>query len=478
MIVVLTTLARLVLAWACPGFVGGDDVEILEAGFRSATGLDFSPWPIRNLLLPEGLVAPALRFAGLCGVHDPTRLVFVGRLPFVLLASVNILLLFLLGRRLGLDEGLAVAAAGLYAFHWLPLGYGATTYPRTVSVTCLLGAALLSLAERARTTRLVAAGGLVAVAFACRYSEIVFLPPLILLAAVPPGTRRQRLGSSLLVAAGFGCGALLTVGAVDWATWGRPFASLAAFARYTLSEGASSSRVASQPPWWYLQRLPFWLPFTLLPVLALTVRSRRWWPVWGWVLLPMVTLSVIHHKELRYLQGVLPAVMLLAAAGFGSLGRRARPAVVLTLAAASILWGLLGLRFLTRTTGPAVRAARFLVSEGPGEAVVLSQAWAYGHRLLLGNGVEVRDVATPPTIEMLAAATPGARWVAVYRSDLRSNPALRARLQADGFVETGDFTWGRARPVSLWRRDTTGVSERRESAPPPLPAPPRLPAST
>ncbi|HPS78406.1 MAG TPA: hypothetical protein PLS53_09650, partial [Thermoanaerobaculaceae bacterium] len=264
-IVVLTTLARLALAWLCPGFVGGDDVEILEAGFRSATGLDFSPWPIRNLLLPEGLVAPTLQVAGLLGVHDPTRLVLVGRLPFVLLASVNVLLLLLLGRRLGLDEGLAVAAAGLYALHWLPLGYGATTYPRTVSVTCLLGAALLTLAERAGPPRLLAAGGLAAVAFACRYSEVAFLPPLLLLAAVPMGTKRRRLGAALLVAAGFCLGAILTVGAVDWATWGRPFASLAAFARFTLSEGASSSRVASQPPWWYLQRLPFWLPLTLLP---------------------------------------------------------------------------------------------------------------------------------------------------------------------------------------------------------------------
>ena len=73
-------------------------------------------------------------------------------------------------------------AAGLYALHWLPLGYGATTYPRTVAVTCLLGAALLACEEQVRPWPLLGAGSLVAVAFACRYSEVVFLLPVALLA--------------------------------------------------------------------------------------------------------------------------------------------------------------------------------------------------------------------------------------------------------------------------------------------------------
>lgn len=444
-----TTVVRLVLAWLCPGFVGGDDVEMLEAAFRSARGLDFVPWEIRNLLVPEVLVAPALRVAGFLGARDPSTLVLVGRLPFVVLASINVLLLFLLARRLRLDDQDALAAASLYALHWLPLGYGATTYPRTAAVTCLLGAALLACEEQARAWRMVGAGSLVAVAFACRYSEAVFLLPVALLAA---GTSPRRfVRAALLVVLGFGAGALVTVGVADWLTWGRPFASLMAFARYTLADGASSSRVASQPPWWYLQRLPFWLPLTLLPGLALTVRRRRWWPLWGWVLLPLLALSAIHHKELRYLQGVLPPLMLLAAVGMGSLRRRVRPVVSVTLAVASVLWGVLGLRFLTRTTGAAVEAAEHMVTAGPGEAVVLSQAWAYGHRLVLGNAVGVRDVATPPSVGELAAALPGKAWVALYSSDLRADPSLATCLQGNGFEERGTFRWARGRAVTLWR---------------------------
>lgn len=443
-----TAAVRLALAWLCPGFVGGDDVEMLEAAFRSARGLDFVPWEIRNLLVPEVLVAPALRVAGFLGARDPATLVLVGRLPFVVLASINVLLLFLLARRLRIEDQDALAAASLYALHWLPLGYGATTYPRTAAVTCLLGAALLACNEQARAWRPVGAGGLVAVAFACRYSEAVFVLPVALLAAATSPRRSVR--AALLVVLGFGAGALVTVGVVDWLTRGRPFASLTAFARYTLEDGASSSRVASQPPWWYLQRLPFWLPLTLLPGLVLTVR-RRWWPLWGWVLLPLLALSAIHHKELRYLQGVLPPLMLLAAAGLGSLRRRVRPVVSVTLAVASVLWGVLGLRFLTRTTGAAVEAAEHMVAAGPGEAVVLSQAWAYGHRLALGNAVGVRDVATSPSVGELAAALPGAAWVALYSSDLRANPSLATCLQGNGFEERGTFRWARGRAVTLWR---------------------------
>lgn len=446
----VTTVIRLALAWGCPGFVGGDDVEMLEAAFRSARGLDFSPWEIRNLLVPEVLVAPVLRVAGALGVHHPASLVLVGRLPFVALASLNVLLLFVLARRLDLDEEHSLVAAGLYALHWLPLGYGSTTYPRTVAVACLLGAALLAGDRHAGPLRLLGAGGLVAVAFACRYSEAIYLLPVALLAATAQPGRRLR--AAVLVALGFGAGSILTVGVADWLAWGRPFGSLTAFARYTLADRASSSRVASQPLWWYLQRLPFWLPLTLLPGLALTVRRRRWWPLWAWVLLPLLALSAIHHKEIRYLQGVLPPLMLLAAAGLGTLRRRGRSAVATALLVGSVLWGVLGLRFLTRTTGAAVAAAEHIVASGPGAAVVLSQAWAYGHRLLLGNTVGVRDVATPPSIEELAAAVPGAAWVALYTSELRDDPSLAACLRDNGFEERGTFTWARGRPVTLWRR--------------------------
>lgn len=448
----LTTAARVSLAYLVPGFVGGDDVEMLEVGFRSATGLEYQPNHLRNLLLPELLVAPAVRTASALGFDDPGTLVVAGRLPFVALATLNVLLLFRLGRHAGLGGGGALAAAALYGLHWLPLGYGATTYPRTAAVTCVLAATILVLRDADATGRWrpVAAGACLAFAFACRYSELIFLPPLVLLAALGTRSRRSRITRAVLVSLGFALGALVTVGVVDWLTWGRPFSSLEAFFRYIFVERASSSRVAAREPWWYLQAIPFWLPLTLVPLLARVVR-RHWVGVWAIVLLPVLGLSAIYHKELRYLQGVLPFVMVLAAAGFLHLAERRRRALAIALAAVSVAWGLAGLRFLTRTSGAAVCAARIVAADEAGGPVVLSQSWAYGGRLLFGNEREVRDIATPPSAAELAAALPGARWVGVYASDLEARPELASALLGAGFVKDRTMSWWRGRRVQLWR---------------------------
>lgn len=441
---------RLSVACLVPGFVGGDDVEMLEAGFRSATGLDYRPNDLRNLLLPELLVAPAVRAASVLGFDDPGQLVVAGRLPFVALATLNVLLVFRLGCHLGLGGGGSLTAAALYGLHWLPLGYGATTYPRTAAVTCVLAATVLVMGDATARWRPAAAGACVAAAFACRYSELVFLPPLVLLAALGPGSRRGRITRAVLVTLGFALGALVTVGAVDWLTWGRPFSSLGAFFRYIFVDRASSSRVAAREPWWYVQAIPFWLPLTLVPLLSRAVR-REWAGIWAMVLLPLLGLSAIYHKELRYLQAVLPFVMVLAAAGFLRLSERGRRALAIVLVAASAAWGLGGLRFLTRTSGAAVRAARLVAADPAEGPIVLSQAWAYGDRLYIGTR-EIRDLATPPTAAELESAVPGAGWVGVYSSDLQARPELVGALLKAGFMKDRAVSWWRGRRVELWRR--------------------------
>lgn len=445
----LTTTVRVSLAYLVPGFIGGDDVEMLEAGFRGATGLDYRPNHLRNLLLPELLVAPALRVASALGIDEPGQLVAAGRLPFAALATLNVFLLFRVGRLVGLGGTGSLTAAALYGLHWLPLGYGATTYPRTAAVTCVLAATILVLRDATGGWRPVAAGACLSVAFACRYSEVVFLPPVLLLAALGPKPRAARLARAACVALGFALGVLVTVGVVDWLTWGRPFSSLEAFFRYIFVERASSSRVAAREPWWYLQAIPFWLPLTLVPLLARVVR-RQWGGLWAMALLPVLGLSAIYHKELRYLQAVLPFVMVLAAAGFLHLAERGRRALAIVLVAASAAWGLAGLRFLTRTSGAAVGAARIVAADPAGGPVVLSQAWAYGDRLYLGDR-EIRDVATPPSAAELEAALPGARWVGVYASDLEVRPELTRLLLGAGFTKDRTLSWLRGRRVELWR---------------------------
>ncbi len=88
------------LGWHFFGFLTGDDVEILEAGFR-AIGLSYSPWVIRNTLVSDAFVGPVVALLHGLGVSSQTFLVWAASWPFVVCATLNVYLLFLELTRFG-----------------------------------------------------------------------------------------------------------------------------------------------------------------------------------------------------------------------------------------------------------------------------------------------------------------------------------------------------------------------------------------
>lgn len=466
MLLAVAVLLRLVLGFVFFGFHTGDDVEILQEGLGRALGWPYQPWEIRNLFVSDVLVAPMIRVATAlwpAPITSVRTLVWLAGVPFALLASVNVWLVFRLARRWLGRDGPALLAATLYAFHWIPLGYGSTVYPRTASTACILLAAWLLGDSRGGLRRAALAGGLVAVAFAIRYSEAIFLLPLLgalWLEGRSPVRKRAVRCAALL--GGFAALSLLTVGVEDWLTWGRPFASLAAFAKFTLVERRSSSLVPSQPWYWFFWRLPKWLPVTLLPLLWRARRVRGALPVALYAFLPLLVLSAIHHKQFRYLQGVIPFFCLLAAAGAWSLwedgrhDRLHRPAWrrtwVALLCALSLVWDLRGLRFLSQKSMAAVCAGRRLAETARRQTVALSQPWAYGGTLYLRPGITILDLPYPLTGQALESALPKAGWVAVYREDLRAQPDIAAIFPRYGFEVVDELRWGASKPVVVYRR--------------------------
>src|ERR1051325_1260009 len=63
------------------GLPPGDDVEVLAAAFRRAFGFEYAPWDVRNLFVPDVIVAPVLRLANAVGVVSPARLLEIAALP-------------------------------------------------------------------------------------------------------------------------------------------------------------------------------------------------------------------------------------------------------------------------------------------------------------------------------------------------------------------------------------------------------------
>lgn len=421
----LSTAIRAWLAHRHFGFQPGDDLEIAEEAFRRAVGLVHTPWNVRSLFIPDLLVAPFVRLASLLGMRDPLHLLQVARAPFLALSALNVLLLFHLGRR-WYDERTGAVAALLYSFHWIPLVFGSSLFPRVLAVTCiLLGALALSRGQTFGSG--MAAGVLASLAITARYSEAIFLVSLLLLAE----HRKTILG----LLAGFAAGATLFVGLYDRLTWGRWFGSLIAFAELTFVRRDASSLIVSHPPWWYLTNLPHWIALTLLPLLALAAwrTSRR--RFLAFVAVPVIALSVIFHKELRYLQVVIPFALLLAAHGYTLLPRRRLAAVLL---ATSLILGLGRIRSIEKRSTNAVLAARWIATQRP-HTVALSQAWAYGGRLFLGNTPRIVDIGTPPDLRLVGDA----EFLGVYASDVNALP---------GWAAVAEFRDRGGRAVLVFRR--------------------------
>jgi 4-amino-4-deoxy-L-arabinose transferase-like glycosyltransferase len=459
---------------------------VLEAAFVPATGLHYRPWEIRNLLVPRLLVAPVLSLVRALGVRDPFVLVRLAALPEVALSAVNGWLVYRLTARLTArlaDRWTAALAAAVFSFHWLPLAYGGTVYPRTASTTCVILAALLVASaveekdgEAGRIAPLaqgigfrplargigirplargLAAGALVALAFADRYSEAVFLAPLAAFALWPRAGRTLRAWWSLALAIGLGfaLGSLLTVGLADQVFWGKPFASLVAFARFTLVERRSSSLVTHQPPAWYLTHAYVWLPPTLLPFFFALRRRRELLLPWLGVALPLLLLSLVHHKELRYLEGCVPFLAILAAAGAAALWRAGWRRTTAVLLLISLLLSLNTARaVLSRRSLAAVAAARELAAGPAIHTVALSQAWAYGHLLFFDNRVGVIDLATPPGEAEVRAAVQQADALGLYAEDLARAPEIERIVAGAGFARAAELRAWNSKPVVVFRR--------------------------
>ncbi len=426
-LIAIASLIQILLTIRFFGFLTGDDVEVLAEAFRRAVGYPYQPWDIRNLFVPDVLVAPFIYIGGKF-TRDTASLIGSASIPFIALSACTSWLVYRLAWRWSNDERAALAAASLFAFHWIPLGFGSTVYPRTLSTACVVAAALL--VERFP----FAAGSLAGIAFADRFSEIVFLVPLLILV-------RRR---ALIVAGGALLSVVVTAGIYDWITWGTPFSSFMQFAHLTLVKPDFASRVKYQSPLWYLLNIVRWCAPTLLPLLYIGRKSTRW----SFVFIPLVALSIVRHKELRYLQGIIPFVMLAAGAGFAILYRRNRK-LAASLLAVSLIWDLHGLRYFARKSMPAVMAARALAADPTARTIVLSQQWAYGDRLYFGERMAVRDVGTPP--RDFEAALIGADAVALYETDF-DHPELLPALRQHGFAEWRTFRDGPARAVVVFRR--------------------------
>lgn len=302
-------------------------------------------------------------FARAAGAPDVTTVpdflpaLQAARLPFALLqaglaAAAAVLAGRLLGAGVGLLAGLLLAAEPFWAGVGPVVGMdGLLTGLLTVSLLAALLAARSATAARGRAGWAALSGLAFGLAFLTKTTALFAAPLLVALFAAPlvgalallagwPGRRwpgRRCWRDPLLVLAGWGTAAALTVWLVWPAAWAAPVGTVVRAVEFSARLGGSphgpgnfllGQPVADPGPLFYPVALALRLgPGTVVGLLLLFVLGaspparRTVWALLGSVALFLVLLTVAAKKVDRYLLPILPALGILAAVGWWEAGR-------------------------------------------------------------------------------------------------------------------------------------------------------------
>ncbi|MEO6772128.1 MAG: hypothetical protein ABI467_03790 [Kofleriaceae bacterium] len=326
-------LVRIAVALAFPNVAWPDEIfQTAEQAHRIAFGDGLVPWEFRegarSWLLP-GVLAAIDRASGPAYLPvTVTALAAVSLIPVIAVFRAVV-------RRGAL---LPAAIAAIVVASWFELVYyGPKALNEVVAAHLLVGALALLAFDRTPASRrqLAAAGALAALAIGLR----IHLAPCGLVLLGLAWRRADRRVAPFVIA---GLVVVLGLGALDWVTWGSPFASYVTTIRFNLIEGRS--QLFGTSPWWgYLAALARTWQLGGLVVLALALvgaRRDRWPLVLAAVIL--VTHSVIGHKEYRFIVPAIVLVIYSAGLGAAELVPRVRRsvAVLCTVAWCALSFGL------------------------------------------------------------------------------------------------------------------------------------------
>ncbi|HZI02663.1 MAG TPA: glycosyltransferase family 39 protein [Archangium sp.] len=415
-----------------------------------AHGLAFGYWLVawewveglRNWAVP-GVLGGILALCGRMGLEHPWALASVVWACCAAVQAWGTLALFrLVEEREGREAALLAAAVHVTWGGWLL--YAARPLADSLSVAPLLGALLWAWRARARDGLREGfwSGLLLGVAFVVRYPSAVFGVPIAvsLLAA-----RRWRS----LAGGALGVGAvLLGLGLLDWLTWGAPWHTLWKYLEFNILSGGSA-KFGTKPGWWYLPTLAGMVP--LLLGWHFGRGLARWDLLGGSFVFYFGVMSLLSHKEVRFLAPLLPLFVALAAGpAWRTLSRRVR--------SRRVVGGLVGVYALSSLAAATVQMPDGLATDEidalvfagqdaslTGLIVAGQKEWNISGRFYLR-----RDVPLLVRPEQRVRELDGALTEPQFSHVLVNGTALGAQqVEAAGFCVLR--RWGRA---VLWSRCT------------------------
>ncbi|HEU0156813.1 MAG TPA: hypothetical protein VFQ82_12135 [Stellaceae bacterium] len=306
--------ARLLPVFMFPGINHPDEVfQTIEPAHRLVYGTGLVPWEFvygtRSWVLP-GVLAGFMELAKLLGYGPRLYNPLIGS-ALAALGAGSALCAFFWGRRFfGLPGALI---AGIFTAVWIDNAYfAARTLSDSVAAHLLvfgLYASMPAAPASAARGRAAAAGALLALAGLLR---IQLMPAIAILAlwSLFSGLRRHPLvfiaGGAVLA---------LAYGGVDAISWGYPFESLWRNLAANLYYGAQHA-FGVLPVYWYVAILVgYWTGSAALVLILCLVGAMRLPQPFAAAALICLTLSLIGHKEFRFIYPALLLVVIVAGVG-------------------------------------------------------------------------------------------------------------------------------------------------------------------
>ena len=307
------------LALTDAGIYWPDEIyQSLEPAHRLVWGRGLVAWEFASGARPwtlPALVALPFSVLRLLGVSSPSTYVPAVKLLFAAVGVATAWAVARLARALGAAPLPAAAAGALWALAAPAIYFSTRGLSEPLSAFPVTVGLLLAWPEDVSRRKRLLGAALLGAAVLLRLQDAVLCVGL-LVALVGRGQRRAALD----VLAVFTLAAL-ALGALDWATWGRPFQSALENLRFNVVEGGGSLWGTSEPSY-YLRVLWRSMPeVTAVLLLAGALALRRAPGLCALVVAFLVLHSLVPHKELRFILPVLPAWAALAGVGLDSASR-------------------------------------------------------------------------------------------------------------------------------------------------------------
>jgi len=293
------------------GFLINESSENLSIAYGIVHGFRYG-WEGRSWFYPMILSLPIYALK-LMRVTSINKIILIMRIFPIFFSITSIYLIYLIGKKIE-NEFLGLVTALFLSVNWLFTRWSVSFVGGIPATTLILISFYLFLKNKTNKS-LFLSGLFLGFGFMCRYQSIIFLVPLVFWLVY-----NNKIKGLYPILAGFSLTVLLQ-GMMDFFVYRSspiPFLhSIIAFIEYVFIDNLSAVYHGTRPIGWYLSTMVDWFSVELVVLflfgLFFNTRRKKFFLILLTTIITFLIMSIVSHKELRYLLSILPFFCLLSA---------------------------------------------------------------------------------------------------------------------------------------------------------------------